>query len=84
MTNDEDERFSTIRTVRVAAEADPSTLTRVLMAFQKFNVAPHRVMAEVSTTRVRVDIAGIPDERLTLMATKLGQLPTFALAYCYL
>jgi uncharacterized Zn finger protein len=47
------------------------------MAFQNLNIVPQRVTAQVSTTQIlhiRIDITGLSDERLTLIAAKLGQL----------
>jgi hypothetical protein len=78
MTNDMDQSFCTTRTVRVAAEADPSTLVRVLMAFQHLNVIPRRVSAELATTDmiyIQIEVTGLTDERDALIAGKLGQLP---------
>jgi hypothetical protein len=82
--NDEDECLSTRRIVRVAAEADPGTLVRVLMAFQHLNVIPRRVSAELSTNEVlhiEINVTGLADDRLTIIAAKLGQLPMVMNAY---
>jgi hypothetical protein len=84
MTNDVDECLSTRRILRVAAEADPSTLVRVLMAFQHLNVVPRRVSAELSTNEtlhIEIHVTGLADDRLTLIAAKLGQLPVVTNAY---
>ena len=84
MTKDVDQSFCTTRTVRVAAEADPSTLVRVLMAFQHLNVVPRRVSAELSTNEmlhIEINVTGLADDRLTIIAAKLGQLPMVTNAY---
>jgi acetolactate synthase regulatory subunit len=84
MTNDMDQGLCMTRTVRVAAEADPSTLVRVLMAFQHLNVVPRSVSAETSTTDmiyIEIEVTGLTDERVALIAAKLGQLTTVTNAY---
>jgi hypothetical protein len=70
--------------LRVAAQADPGALARVLERFQNLNVTPRRVVAEwgiKDTLHVQVDVAGLPEERLTLIAAKIGQIPSILNAY---
>ncbi len=64
--------------LRVAADADPGALARVLERFQNLNVVPRRVLAELATTgilHVQVDIAGLSEETVNLIAAKLSQVP---------
>ena len=70
--------------LRVVADADPGVLARVLESFQNLNVLPRRVIAELGTTgmfHVQVDIAGLSEDTLTLVAAKLGQVPSIVSAY---
>lgn len=64
--------------LRVSAEPDPGVLARVLGRFQNLNVVPRRVLAEWATTgtlHVEVQVAGISEAMLSLIAAKLGQVP---------
>jgi hypothetical protein len=73
-----------VLTLRVAAEADPGALARVLERFQNLNLTPRRVIAEWGTNdtlHVQVDIAGVPEERVNLIAAKLDQVPSILSAY---
>jgi len=73
-----------VLTLRVAADADPGALARVLERFQNLNVTPRRVVAEWginATLHVQVDIAGLSEERVSLIAAKLGQVPSIVNAY---
>jgi hypothetical protein len=70
--------------LRVIADADPGVLARVLERFQNLNVLPRRVMAELSTTEcfhVQVDIVGVGESTLTLIAAKLREMPCIQNAY---
>lgn len=70
--------------LRVAAEADPGALARVLERFQNLNLTPRRVVAEWGTNdvlHVQVDIAGVSEERVSLIAAKLAQVPSILNAY---
>jgi hypothetical protein len=74
--------FALLR-LRVIADADPGALARVLERFQNLNVLPRRVIAEFgtnSTLHIQVDVFGVPEERLTLIATKIGQTPSIVSA----
>jgi hypothetical protein len=62
--------------LRVTAEADLGALSRVLERFQNLNVVPRRVVAEMGSGDVlyiQVDIVGLAEERLSLIAAKLNQ-----------
>jgi hypothetical protein len=70
----------------VVADADPSALARVIERFQNLNVVPRRVIAEFGTNNwlhIQVDLFGLPAEQLSLMATKIGQVPCIVNAYWY-
>jgi hypothetical protein len=70
--------------LKVVAEADSGALMRVLERFQNIGVLPRRVVAEFTTTEsmsIQVDIAGVEESRLTLIAAKLGQIPCVTQAY---
>jgi hypothetical protein len=62
--------------LRVTAEADPAALARVIERFQNLNVLPNRFIAESGSTgvlHIQVDVCGISEERLTLIAARLSQ-----------
>ena len=70
--------------LRVCADADPSALARVLICFQTLNVVPRRVLAELGTTgtlHVRIDVTGLTEQHLSLIAAKIGQVPSVGNAY---
>ena len=70
--------------LRVVAEADAGALMRVLERFQNLGVLPRRVIAEFTTTdclSIQLDVAGLEESRLTLIAAKLGELPCVTRAY---
>jgi hypothetical protein len=70
--------------LRVSADGDPGALARVLTCFQTLNVVPRRVIAEVGTTGalyIRVDVTGLTEARLSLIAAKIGQVPCVENAY---
>lgn len=70
--------------LKVVAEADSGALMRVLERFQNLGVLPRRVVAEFTTTDVmsiQVDVSGIEENRLTLIAAKVGQIPCVSQAY---
>jgi hypothetical protein len=71
-------------TLRVAAEADPGVLARVLERFQNLNLVPRKVLAEWATTgllHIEVLIAGLPEQTVDLITAKLGQVPSIVNAY---
>jgi hypothetical protein len=70
--------------LRVVADADPSALARVIERFQNLNVLPRRVLAEFGTNEtlhIQVDVAGLSDEHLTLIAAKIAQATSICNAY---
>jgi hypothetical protein len=70
--------------LRVAAEADPGALPRLLASFQNLNVIPRRVVAEFGVgevVHIQIDVFGLPESRLNLIAAKLGQIPSVLNAY---
>lgn len=76
----------TLLRLRVCAEADPSALQRVIERFQNLNVLPRRISAEFGTSdtlHIQVDLVGLSEERLTLIAAKIAQAPCVLSAYWY-
>jgi hypothetical protein len=70
--------------LRVTAELDSSALPRVLAYFQNLNVIPLRVIAEfgaIETLHIRVDVSGIAEDRMSIIAAKIGQMPGIGNAY---
>jgi hypothetical protein len=70
--------------LRVSADADPGALARVLGYFQTLNVVPRRVIAELGTTGmlyIRIDVTGLTEGHLSLIAAKIGQVPCVGNAY---
>jgi hypothetical protein len=77
------ESYSLLR-LRVVAEADAGALMRVLERFQNLGVLPRRVIAEFTTTdsvSIQLDVTGLEESRLSLIAAKLGELPFVTQAY---
>jgi hypothetical protein len=73
-----EERPTQALCLRVCADADPGALSRVLSCFQSLNVVPRRVIAEHGTTgslHIRVDITGLTEGHLSLIAARIGQVP---------
>ena len=61
--------------LRVVADADPGAVARVIERFQNLNVLPRRVIAEFSTNEtihIEVDVCGLPEEQLDIIAAKIG------------
>jgi len=59
-------------------------LMRVLERFQNLGVLPRRVIAEFTTTdcmSIQVDISGLEENRMTLIAAKVGQIPSVSQSY---
>jgi hypothetical protein len=70
--------------LRVVAEPDPGALARVIERFQNLNVVPRRIVAEHSTTgafHICVDVLGVPEQMLTLITAKIGQVPSVLSAH---
>jgi len=77
------DQFALVR-LKVVAEADSGALMRVLERFHNLGVLPRRVVAEFGTTdllNIQVDIAGVEESRMTLIAAKLTQIPCVSHAY---
>jgi len=82
----EDEAEDTVQALclRVVAEPDAGALARVLSHFQILNAVPRRVVAEFSSSGVqyiRVDVIGMREDHLSVIAAKLYQAPCVQGAY---
>lgn len=67
--------FSFFR-LRVAAEADPGAIARVIERFQNLNVIPRRLIAEFGvdeTLHIEVDVSGVAREQMNIIAAKLRE-----------
>jgi hypothetical protein len=72
------------RRLQVVADADPGAIARVVERFHNLNIIPRRVSAEFSSNdllHIEVDVCGIPDEQLMLIAGKIRQAPSIVNAY---
>ena len=72
------------RRLQVVADADPGAIARVVERFQNLNIIPRRVIAEFSSNdilHIEVDVCGIPDEHLALIAAKIRQATSIVNAY---
>jgi len=72
------------RRLQVVADADPGAIARVVERFHNLNIIPRRVTAEFSSNdllHIAVDVCGIPDEQLTLIAGKIRQATSIVTAY---
>jgi len=70
--------------LHVFSEADPGVVSRVLGHLQNLNVIPHRITAEFATTgnvHVQIDVSGLSEARMTLIAAKIGQCVPVLNAY---
>jgi hypothetical protein len=70
--------------LRVVADADPNTIARVLERFYNLNVLPRRIIAEFATDEtlhIQVDICGLAEDQLKLIAAKIGQSVSVVNAY---
>jgi hypothetical protein len=64
------------RRLQVVADADPGAIARVVERFYNLNIIPRRVSAEFSSNDllyIEVDVCGVVDEQLTLIAAKIRQ-----------
>jgi hypothetical protein len=67
--------FSLLR-LRVVADADSTALGLVIQRFQNLNIVPRRISAEFASNdllHIEVDIFGLTEEQISLVADKLGQ-----------
>jgi hypothetical protein len=72
------------RRLQVVADADPGAIARVVERFQNLNIVPRRLIAEFSSNdllHIEVDVCGITDEQLALIAGKIRQAPCVVNAY---
>jgi hypothetical protein len=72
------------RRLQVVADADPGAIARVLERFQNLNIIPHRVTAEFASNEllhIEVDVCGLSEEQLALIAGKIRQAPSIVNAY---
>jgi hypothetical protein len=72
--------------MRVVADADPGAIARVIERFQNLNVLPRRVVAEFGINEVihiQVDICGLPEEQLKVIAGKIGSATSIVSAHWY-
>jgi hypothetical protein len=70
--------------LRVTADADPGVVARVVERFQNLNVLPRRVLAESDINNrfsIEVDVLGMPEAQMTLVAAKLRQNTSVLNAY---
>jgi hypothetical protein len=70
--------------LRVVADADPGAIARVIERFQHLNVVPRRVIAEFGineTVHIQVDVCGMPEEQIRIVAAKLSQATSIVSAY---
>jgi prephenate dehydratase len=75
MTLADSETFTHLR-LRVATEDDPGALARLLGYFQNLNITPRRIEAEFGTTgltHIQIDVCGMSEARLSLIAAKITQ-----------
>ncbi len=80
-------QFHTRRRLQVVADADPGAIARVVERFQNSNIIPRRLCAEFSSNDllyIEVDVCGIPDEQLMLIAGKIRQATSVVNAYWHL
>jgi hypothetical protein len=73
-----------LRRLQVVADADPGAIARVLERFQNLNIIPRRVTAEFASNdvlHVEVDVCGIAEEQLSLIASKIRQAPSTVTAH---
>lgn len=70
--------------LRVSSDGDPSVLTRLLGYFQNLNLTPRQVIAEFGSDgrlHVAIEVAGLAEERLDLIAAKAAETPCVLHAY---
>jgi hypothetical protein len=84
MTQREDSPKAALLRLRVTADADPGLLPRLLGHFQNLNVTPRKVVAQFGTAALMylsIDVCGLSEERMTLLAGKVAQNPCVLSAY---
>jgi hypothetical protein len=69
------ESFPLLR-LRVVADADPTAFGLIIQRFQNLNVVPRRISAEFASNDllyIEVDVFGLSEEQLSLVAGKIGE-----------
>jgi hypothetical protein len=77
------QEYSRLR-LQVVADADPGAIARVVERFQNLNIVPRRITAEFASNdllHIAVDVCGVPDEQLMLIAVKIRQAACIVNAY---
>ena len=72
------------RRLQVTADAGPGAIARVVERFQNLNIVPRLLTAEFSSNdllHIAVDVCGISDEQLALIAGKIRQARCIVNAY---
>lgn len=72
------------RRLQVVADSDPGAIARVVERFQNLNIIPRRVFAEFSSNdllHIEIDVCGLSDDQLALIAGKIRQSPCIVNAY---
>ena len=85
MTVEESETFTLLR-LRGATEDDPGALARLLGYFQSLNITPRRIEAQFATTglmHIQIDVCGLSEARLSLIAAKIPQHVPVVDASCH-
>jgi hypothetical protein len=70
--------------LRVIANADPGAVARVIERFQNLNIMPRRLIAEFGineTIHIEVDVCGMPEDQIKIVAAKIGQATSVVSAY---
>ena len=70
--------------LRVIASADPGAVARVIERFQNLNIMPRRLIAEFGineTIHIEVDVCGMPEDQIKIVAAKIGQATSVVSAY---
>jgi hypothetical protein len=72
------------RRLQVVADCDPGAIARVVERFQNLNIVPRRLTAEFASNdllHIEVDVCGLSDEQLALIAAKIRQAPCIVNVY---
>jgi hypothetical protein len=72
------------RRLQVVADVDPGAIARVVERFQNLNIVPRRLAAEFSSNdllHIEVDVCGLSDEQLELIAGKVRHATCIVSAY---
>lgn len=70
--------------LRVVADSDTSAVCIVIQRFQNLNIVPRRLAAEFGNddrVHIEVDVCGMPEEQLAVIAGKISQSPCVHRAY---